>query len=456
MVNLETIFKGKKITQMGLGLLGRGIGDAAFLARHGADLLVTDMKTEEQLADALKTLKQYSNITFHLGGHYEEDFVDRDLILKGAGVRLDSPYIHIAREHGVPVDMSASLFARIAHIPLIGVTGTRGKSTVTLLLERILKEDGSSVLLGGNIRGVSNLALFDSLTQESVGVFELDSWQCQGFGEEKTLDAHGVTQGTRSPEVAVFTTFMSDHMNYYKNNPEMYLKDKANIFLHQTASDTLVVGKQALPALNVFKKDIRAHVLVADENDVPKNWKLALVGLHNRYNVGVAIVTARAYGVADEVIRTAVESMRPVAGRLELIRTYKGIHIYNDTNATTPDATVAALEALDTDKDKKRVILIGGGADKELDMSLLANAIPQHTKKCVLLKGTGTKKFLEENTFAEKPLEADSLATAVEVACSFAEEGDSIVLSPAFASFGMFTNEYDRGEQFNKIVTNLK
>src|SRR3989339_101878 len=300
MVNLEAIFKGKKITQMGLGLLGRGIGDAAFLARHGADLIVTDIKSGADLTESLAKLTDYTNITYRLGQHVEEDFCERDLILKGAGVPFDSKYIATARKHGVPIDMSASLMARISGIPMLGVTGTRGKSTVTYLLERMLQADGRHVVLGGNVRGVSNLALLDTVQEDSFGVFELDSWQCQGFGEEYSLEVQGIRQGPISPEVAVFTTFMPDHLNYYHNDIELYLRDKANIFLHQSASDTLVIGRQALSALEKYKKNIQAHVIVADESDVPARWKSHLIGVHNRYNIGIAIATARALGMDDE------------------------------------------------------------------------------------------------------------------------------------------------------------
>jgi len=455
MIHLDELFKGKKITQMGLGLLGRGIGDASFLARHGADLIVTDMKNEQDLSESLRVLAKYEkHITYHLGGHREEDFYNRDLVLKGAGVPLTSPFIETARKHAVPVDMSASLFARIAGIPMVGVTGTRGKTTVTLLLERILQRDGRSTLLGGNIKGVSNLSLLDKVTSDSVGVFELDSWQCQGFGERATLTHPSIKQGPRSPEIAVFTTFMSDHMNYYKNDIDAYLRDKANIFLHQTDSDIFVIGRQAREALMAYKREMRAHVFVADESDVPKSWKVPLVGAHNRYNVGVAVVTARALGVVDEIIQEAVETMPFIEGRLELLRTYRGVKIYNDTNATTPDATIVALQALDSEEEK-RVILIAGGSDKELDMTSLFYAIPQHTKKCILLTGTGTHTFLKKFLDKEHPYEVASLREALDEALLCAKEGDSILFSPAFASFGMFKNEYDRGEQFTRMVRAL-
>ncbi len=436
---------------MGLGLLGRGVGDARFLARMGAELLVTDMKNKEDLTESLEQLKDFGNITYRLGEHKEEDFEERDLILKGAGVPLASKHIVHARAHHVPVDMSASLFLRIAHIPSIGVTGTRGKSTVTMLIEKMLRTEGVHTLLGGNIKGVSNLSLFDSLEDESVGVFELDSWQCQGFDEKESLQVEGVTQGPFSPHIAVFTTFFQDHQNYYKNDPSQYLRDKANIFLHQNASDVFVVGRQALPTLEKFKKDIRAHVHIADESDVPRSWKLTLEGTHNRYNAGLAVVAARAYGVSEETIQETLETMEPIPGRLEKLGVFRGVSVYNDTNATTPEATVAALEALDTGSEKK-ILLIVGGADKELDMELLKDAITHHTRECIFLNGTGTASFLASYPLESESYIVNSLKEAVERAFERAREGDTILLSPAFASFGMFKNEYDRGEQFVKLV----
>lgn len=439
---------------MGLGLLGRGIGDAAFLARHGVDLIVTDLKSEEQLADALQALEQYPHITYRLGEHVEEDFVGRDLILKGAGVPLDSPYIQTARKHAVPVDMSASLVARISGMPIVGVTGTRGKSTVTYLLEHMLRADGRRVILGGNVRGVSNLALLEDVTGDSIGVFELDSWQCQGFGEDRTLEGEGIQQGPISPQVAVFTTFMPDHLNYYKNDLDAYLGDKANIFLHQSSSDTLVVGRQALPALEKYKKHIQAHVVVADESDVPTRWKSPLIGAHNRYNIGIAVATARTLGIDDNVLEEVVANLSPMSGRLECVRTVRGVTIYNDTNATTPEATTVALEALHTEA-KSSTILIAGGTDKGIDCSAFPEAIQAHTKKCILLAGTGTDKLVAYDPSLKSEV-VDSLEEALRTAYSHAEEHDAILFSPGFASFGMFKNEYDRGEQFIRLVAELE
>jgi len=447
---------------MGLGLLGRGVGDARYLAEQGAELIVTDLKTEEQLATSLAELSAFKNISYRLGEHALEDFRNRDLIVKAAGVPLDSEFIAAAKEAGIPVRMSADLFMELSNIPTIGVTGTRGKSTVAYMVHAILKEAGKPVVLGGNVRGVSTLALLDEVTPEHTAVLELDSWQCQGLAE-----------AALSPQVAVFTTFMHDHMNYYRQARERvaqmnlsdseraqaessayhddigaYLADKANIFLYQDPDDTLVLGRQCAPTIiDAFGENIVSNISIADEATLPEEWVLKLPGVHNRYNAGLALAAARAYGIEDSVSRKALESFTGVPGRLQLIAEKKGVKIYNDTNATTPEATLAALEAISDGT--KNVVLIMGGADKGLDMNKLLLEIPNYTKRVILLSGTGTSRVLEFLTGASV---FGELAPAVEEAFFAAENGDVILFSPAFASFGMFKNEYDRGDQFNALI----
>ena len=432
-----TTFAGKKITLMGLGLLGRGVGDARYLAQQGAELIVTDLKTKEELATSLAELAEFKNISYTLGEHRREDFQNRDLIVKAAGVPLDSEFIAAAKEAGIPVRMSADLFMELSGTPAIGVTGTRGKSTVAHMVHAILKEAGKPVVLGGNIRGVSTLALLPEVTPEHTAVLELDSWQCQGLAE-----------AALSPQVAVFTTFYPDHQNYYKNDLGAYLADKANIFLYQDPDDTLVLGRQCAPTIiDAFGENIVSNISIADEATLPEDWTLKLPGTHNRYNAGLALAASRAYGIDDSVSRKALESFSGVPGRLELIAEKKGVKIYNDTNATTPEATLAALEAISDGT--KNVVLIMGGADKGLDMNKLLLEIPNYTKRVILLAGTGTSRVLEFLTGASV---FGELAPAVEEAFFAAENGDVILFSPAFASFGMFKNEYDRGDQFNALV----
>lgn len=437
-MNVRDYLKGKKVTVMGLGLLGRGVGDAKFLAECGAELIVTDLKSEAELTSSLAILKDFPNITYTLGEHRLEDFRGRDFILKAAGVPLDSPFIAEARTNGIPIKMSASWFMELSDVPVVGVTGTRGKSTVTHMLHAILKEAGQKVLLGGNVRGVSTLALLDEVAEDSIALFELDSWQLQGFGDAKL-----------SPDVAVFTTFLDDHANYYKGDTEQYLADKANIFLSQDATDTLVLGEQCAELIEEKYGDrIQAHVIKAGAQDFRADWKLKVPGEHNRYDAALAVEAARALGIDDEGIETALAQFPGVPGRLELIRAKEGVTFYNDTTATTPDATLAALGALEG----QGIILIMGGADKGLDMNALLLELPKKTKRVIMLAGSGTDRVLQ---FVPDASVYGDLKSAVEEAVRAASPGDTVLLSPAFASFGMFTNEYDRGDQFNAIVKSL-
>ena len=432
-------FKGKKITLMGLGLLGRGVGDAKYLAECGADLIVTDLKTEELLAPSLQKLKEY-NITYTLGEHTLEDFTDRDLVLKAPKTPLDSPYIQEAKQHGIPVTMSTALAASLAKkegATVIGVTGTRGKTTTTMLIAHLLKEAGKHVVLGGNIRDVSTLARLPEITKDTYLVLELDSWQLQGFREEGL-----------SPDVAVFTTFYRDHMDYYEGDEDAYLKDKAEIFVHQDKDDVLVLGSQIAPRVLEAYPNLKNTPIVATAQSI-ESWEMQLLGAHNRDNAACAVAAVEALGVERNVIQEGLRSFKGVEGRLELIAEKRGVKFYNDTTSTTPEAAYAALTALN---DKEHVILICGGYDKGLDMSLLLNAIPLYTKKVVLLDGSGTKRIQEELKEASVH---SSLAAAVSEAIEGASQGDVVLFSPAFASFGMFKNEYDRGDQFVALINNL-
>lgn len=434
---------------MGLGLLGRGVGDAIFLAKAGADLIVTDLKTEKELEKTVRQLRKFKNVKFDLGGHRLEDFRHADLIVKGAGVPLNSPFIEEAKKNGIEVTMSTAFFARHTEADVIGVTGTRGKSTVTYLLHEIVaahkKKVGGKAVLGGNVLGVSTLAMLPKMKTGDTAVLELDSWQLQGFDDF-------------SPKVAVFTTFMPDHMNYYAGDMAQYFSDKANIYKFQKPSDILVVSEQVLEYIDKFGPKPVAETVVANVDDVPTSWKIKIPGEHNRLNVALAVATARAMGVPEMTIKKVVESFKSIPGRLELVKKYRGVEIYNDTNATTPDATLVALKAFGKDK---KTVLIFGGADKKLDTNKLLSVLPEYIRAAVILPGTGTdmiKDALEEIAAAKKLpiIFVKDMNEAVSVAVSQAKKGERILMSPAFASFGLFINEYDRGDKFNSAVKKLK
>ena len=442
-MNFTDFFKGKKITVMGLGLLGRGVGDAIYLAEAGAELIITDLKSESDLEESVSQLKIYPNVKFKLGGHDFADFENRDFILKAAGVPLNSPYIAHARKNNVKIEMSASLFLKLSKLFCIGITGTRGKSTVTHLIYHTLKNAGKSFLLGGNVLGVSNLQLLSKVDGKDGVVMELDSWQLQGFGEDMLF-----------PHLAVFTTFMPDHMNYYDNDMNKYFRDKAYIYEFQRDKDVLIAGADVSGYIK--QSDIQQlGRMIVPKRELPDGFKVNLIGAHNEYNASIALSVLREYGLSDEEIQDGFLSFKGVPGRLEAVRKLKGVLYFNDTTATTPDATLAALHAF---KDyKKQIILIMGGSDKGLDMSKLMNDIPKYVKSVYLLEGSGTER-IEPYTSGWKNIvrgKYKGLTYAIFDACAEAESGDIILMSPAFASFGMFKNEFDRGEQFNSVVNAL-
>lgn len=436
-------FKGKKVTVMGLGLLGRGVGDAAYIAEAGAaEVIVTDLKTPEELTESIQQLQQYKNVTLVLGEHRKEDFENRDFILVGAGIPVDSRYLEHAREHTVPLKQSAALFAELTHMPIVGVTGTRGKSTVTQMIHHTLSvATGEQIILGGNVRGVSNLQLLKVAGEDSLAVMELDSWQLQGFGWA------GI-----SPQIAVFTNFMEDHMNYYKNDMGMYFADKANIFRNQEDTGVLITTPEVFERAKQTDITLRGEVVLADSSVIPEDCLLAMPGEHNRLNAALAYESLKAISLSDEMIFDGLTSFGGVEGRLQFVKTVDNVRIYNDNNATTPAATIAALEALDLGN--ANIILIAGGEDKGIELPRLTAAIAEHCKKVILTPGSGTDRLLaslqtEGNTSA---LVVETLTEAVEEARLAAENADIILFSPAFASFAQYKNEYERNDDFMALI----
>lgn len=429
MNSARDFFKDKRITVMGLGVLGRGVGDVLFLAGCGAKLTVTDLKPAEELAPSLSRLEGY-DITYVLGEHRLENFQTCDMVIKAAGVPLDSPYIAEARRHDIPVYMSTALAVYLSEAQTIGVTGTRGKSIVTQLIYEGLRRKNDRVVLGGNVRGTSTLAQLPEITADHTWVLELDSWQLQGFRDL------GI-----SPNIAVFTTFMRDHMDYYRDDMGAYFKDKAAIFEFQKDEDALIAGSEIAGRI----QDHGPPALPEEPELLPATWFVPIPGAHNLQNAALARAALRRAGLEDEEIRAAFADFEGLEGRLELIDEIRGLKIYNDSNATTPEAATAALKSFESG----RVVLIAGGADKGLELEQLADVIRSTCRATLLLAGTGTdrlSKLLPEASVL------DSLEEAVNQAFKAAHTGDVILLSPGFASFGMFKNEYDRGDQFKELV----
>lgn len=453
---MKNFFKNKQVTVMRIGLLGRGVGDAAYLAEMGARVHVVDDASQEVMQPSVDALSEYTNINFTFGPYQKEHFVDTDYVLVGAGAPLNMPVLQAAKDAGVPLKQSAAWFAELSGVPIIGITGTRGKSTVTHMIHHVLEQlTGESILLGGNIREVSNLQLFKEVKEDSLCVMELDSWQLQGWGWAKL-----------SPDIAVFTNFMPDHLNYYQKGGipydealKQYFADKANIFRYQDEHAVFVTTPAVFEKAQEYAAELNLtigqEVVLADSSAIPEDALLAMPGEHNKLNAALAYEALRALSLEGAEIFPALSSFTGVEGRLQYCGLIQGLKVYNDNNATTPQATIAGLAAVG-ESEQKNIILLAGGAYKDIDPAPLVDAIKQYCKAVVLLPGTGTDRLVAalEASEVEKELYqlVDGLEAGVQAGLACGEPGDTFLFSPAFASFSLFKNEYERNDGFMRLI----
>ncbi len=453
MVDYKEFFNGKKITVMGLGLLGGALNDILYLAKNGAILTVTDLKNADQLKTSLDKLKKYPKINFVLGEHKIEDFKNADMVLQPGNVPIDSPYFLESRKNNIPIFVSESLFAKYATgVILVGITGTRGKSMTTALIYEILKENikDRKVYLGGNVRNVSTLALLDKIKSGDIVVMELDSWALHGMGDLNI-----------SPNISVFTSFMPDHMNYYKGSMKDYFADKALIYKNQKKGDVLVTSKEMKKLIThstgLGQGEVKSKIILADKKNV-SNWKFVVPGEHQRQNLAYAAEVAKQFDIPISKIKKTVASFKGVEGRLQLLRVYKGIKIYNDNNATTPEATIAGIKALfpQVRPVGKNIVLICGGSDKKVDLTNFVKTFNKECKFISMIPGTGTDILIKNYKLRITNEIGRDLKEVVKKALAHTKKGDVVLFSPGFASFGMFTNEYERNDLFVKIINKLK
>src|SRR6266487_665535 len=445
--------RGKRVLVMGLGLQGSGMASARYAARQGAIVRVTDMKSPEVLAPAVQALSGLP-IEFVLGQHRNEDFLWADVVIRNPGVSRSSPYLLLAQEHGARIEREIAPFFLAFPGRIIGVTGARGKTTTASLLYEILRASSLPTVLGGNVAGIETLSLLPQITEQTLVVLELSSWQLEG------LAPHAI-----SPSVAVMTNVYPDHLNTY-NSMEDYAEAKANIFRHQPANG-LAVFNYDNPWTRRFGEEAPAetwftsmqlggsfargstHVDPFIFTDTP------LVGKHNLENILLATTTARLLGVSDSVIAEAVRHFRAVAHRLEEIHERNGVRFINDSSSTTPVAGRVGLEAF-----AQPIVLVAGGNTKHLPLEHWPTTIVQRCRDVVLLAGNGTDELLPEiqaeaqRRGVSNPVRGvfSNFTEAMNAAISLTRPGDVLLFSPGFTSFGMFLNEFDRGDQFVKYV----
>ncbi len=435
-------FKNKKVVIMGLGLHGGGVDSAKFFYKQGANVLVTDLKTKEQLASSIAQLKSCKKIEYALGGHREEDFKTADLIIKNPDVPSSSPYLEVARKNGVEIQTDVGLFFKLSKVFIIGVTGSKGKSTTSSLIYHLLKSKFKKVFLAGNI-GVSPLSLLSKVKKGDKVVLELSSFELEDLRQ--------------SPNIAVFTNIMPDHLNRYADMSE-YVDAKKTIFKYQTKKDILVLNNDD-SIVRTFAAEANSKVCFFSKENKPEGISLAgfkLYGDHNLSNLLAAIEVAKIMKVPAKTIEKSLKTFKGVHSRQEFVREVNGVKYFNDTTATIPEAVISAINSFSGRFSNANMFLICGGVYKGVDYKKMAGKIIEKKVSLILLPGNASDKIKENLPNYDRINEASSMQEAVEKASKLAKAGDLVILSPAASSFNMFRNEFDRGAQFVKAVKEIK
>ena len=426
----------------GLGLNEGGAGSAKFFAQKGDCVKVTDLKTKEILQPSLDQLKDFPNISYSLGEHKYEDIDWADIIIQNPAIKPGNPYIEYAIKKGKIIETDMGIFLQfVTSSQIIGVTGTKGKSTTSSLIYEVLKTAGKNVVFAGNI-GKSVLETIPFVDKDTLVVLELSSFQLEAFDNHKV-----------SPKWAIITNITPDHLNYYKSMDE-YIKAKRVIGKYQTEEDFLFLRKDdPITTQPNFLEGLNGQIIFYSRDDLPKDFHPKLLGEHNLENIAAAFTVAQTLNLASQ--GDALRALGKFPGlkfRLQKVYDKGGIEIYNDTAATSPEAGLKAIKTLRSHigSGKLNIILICGGMNKKMDYTEYATAVHKFVKKVFFLEGDSTieiQKLLSDTSETYNNLE--KLLNDVK---KIATSGDVILFSPAATSFNLFQNEFDRGRKFNQAV----
>ncbi|HHX77964.1 MAG TPA: UDP-N-acetylmuramoyl-L-alanine--D-glutamate ligase [Firmicutes bacterium] len=447
----------EKIVVLGLGKSGKET--ALFFAKKGARVIVSDQKGRKDLAGTLASLAPFANITPVLG-EQPVSLVDDEttLVVKSPGIPPNIPLLAEARRRGIPVLSEVEVAYHFTRAPIIGITGTNGKTTTTTLVKEILQEAGLKAQVAGNI-GIPLISVAERVEIE-VLVAELSSFQLLDIKEFR-------------PRISAILNITEDHLDYHRDFEE-YVRAKGNILLNQTEADYAVLNaddelvKKVAAASRAKKyyfsrsKALEAGVYVSGGQVVIRDGGktisvipvagLTLPGLHNLENALAAAAVAYCFGVGAAVIARVLRTFKGVEHRLEFVREIKGVKYINDSKGTNPEATVKALEAY-----REPIILLAGGMDRGSDFSQFAEQVKNKVRHLFLLGETreaiaaaltraGYHDFTLVGSLQEAVLQAEAMAVA----------GDIVLLSPACPSWDMFKNFEERGNLFKAYVHALK
>jgi UDP-N-acetylmuramoylalanine--D-glutamate ligase len=445
----KDFFSGKRILVMGLGHFGGGVDVVKFACQMQAKVVVTDLAKQEALAESIKELEGL-DVEYHLGSHEPADFEEADIVVVNPAVPLDNKFVQIARKAGKKVTSQIELFFQLCPATIIGITGANGKSTTSSLTAHLLRSRfGEKVWLSGNIGKEPFLTILDRIKPDDLVVLEISSFQIEQLAQSR-----------QAPQVALLTNLTPNHLDRYKTF-ERYCDAKELIFRNQKLN-----AKH--PAVSIFNAEDEIgrkwfekyriqsgrRCIKFSADDVPDGIRVVFVlpGRANLSNLAVAIAIARQFGVTDKQIMSCLPSFKALPHRLQLVAENRGVRWFNDSKATTPDSAIVALEAFDNP------IIIAGGFDKHIPFDEFGRKIAQKARAAILI-GQTAKAIAE--TIQSQPQNhtevkfARTLAEAVQLANGIAKKGDVVLLSPACASYDMFKNYEQRGQQFIDLVGEL-
>jgi len=429
---------------VGLGMTGAAT--ARFLAKMGKKITVVDEKPEMELSSQLKALEDIQ-FTGSFGAHKREDFLAHPLIVISPGVDSSLPLLREARERGIRVIGEMELAYAFIDEPIIAITGTNGKTTVTTLIGKIFRKAFGDVFVGGNI-GDPLINYVLKGTKARYVILEVSSFQLE------TIEAF-------RPKTSVLLNVTEDHLDRYRSFAE-YRSAKYRIFENQKDGDFAVFNAglsvpdslaakrlffssvQEISEGAFFKGGLMTVRLQGKEYQYERTLS-PLVGIHNTENLLVALLVAHIHGVEEGCIREAVRDFKGLPHRIEAVRKIGNILFYNDSKATNVDSTKRALESVDS-----RVVLIAGGKDKGGSYKAIAGQMSK--VRALILIGEAKERINAEiGSYADTYMEND-LSGAVKRALEVAKDGDMVLFSPMCSSFDMFTDYKDRGNQFKAMV----
>ena len=444
----------KKLVILGGG--ESGVGAALLAKQKGYDVFLTD---ESSLKEIYRNELLNAGIEFEEGKHTDEKILKADEVMKSPGIPEKNEMVRKIREKGIEIISEIELAYRYkGNSKIIGITGSNGKTTTTALTYHICKTAGLDCALVGNI-GFS-FARQVATDPKPLYVAEISSFQLDDI---KTF----------RPDVAILTNITEDHLDRYEYKFENYIRSKFRIVMNQDKNDQFIyclddevtmkylnqfniqskqlpISMKKEPLNGAFIKDGDMYVRTGNDYVSMSVYDFALKGIHNQYNTMAACVAASTLELRKEKIREAVTTFQSLEHRMEPVATIRGVEFINDSKATNVNSTWYALESMN-----KPTILILGGVDKGNDYSLITELVKEKVKAIICL-GTDNRKIHEAFGNITSPIvNTGSASEAVHAAFHFAEKGDVVLLSPACASFDLFKNYEDRGNQFKKAVKEL-